>query len=171
MLDCPTADEITSGQVTDHCCTLSGEVLRRLGVGNRLVTLEAHVRRFPADVSRGVFYGLGDVLDVLRNQPVNIWAIRPGTVFLEREPVLIIEGPAECLAPLRPAITGVLTFASSLVTRAYQIVQAAAGKPVTFLARARYIPHTYVSTLSAHMWPEWRLTPHRRPLTYYLTWN
>src|SRR5438445_731787 len=132
MLQCPSENEIATGLVTDHCCTLSREVLQRLGIADRIVTLEAHVRCFPTEVKKGVYYGLGDVLSVLQPHAVELWSMRPGSVFFEREPVLVLEGKAADLATIRPAITGALTYGSSLVTRATEIVSAAAGRTVHF---------------------------------------
>jgi nicotinate phosphoribosyltransferase len=140
MLQCPSVEEIISGNVTDHCCTLSVEVLRRLGIANRTVTLEAHVRRFPPDISHGLFYGLGDVLEVLGGRSVTLWSMRPGSVFFEREPVLIAEGPAEALATIRPAITGALTFGTSLLSRANEIVRIAEGRQVHFFGSRKLHP-------------------------------
>jgi nicotinate phosphoribosyltransferase len=140
MLDSPSAGEIVAGGVTDHCCTLSLDVLRNLGLGRRVVTLEAHARRFPAGVDRGIFYGLRDVLAILGERPVRVWSLEPGSNFYAGEPVLVIEGHAEDLALVRPALTGVLTFASSFVSRAAEFVRAAAGKPVFFFGLRKLHP-------------------------------
>lgn len=140
MLDSPSVEEIIAGDVTDHCCTLSLEVLRNLGLGQRIVTLEAHVRRFPPGVERGIFYGLRDALAILGDRPVKVWSLEPGSVFHVGEPVLVIEGAAEDVAIVRPALTGVLTFGSSIVSRAEEFVRAAAGKPVFFFGLRKLHP-------------------------------
>jgi nicotinate phosphoribosyltransferase len=140
MLQCPSENEIATGLVTDHCCTLSREVLQRLGIADRIVTLEAHVRCFPTEITKGVYYGLGDVLSALQHHDVELWSMRPGSVFFEREPVLVLEGKAADLATIRPAITGVLTYGSSLVTRANEIVSAAGGRDVHFFGSRKLHP-------------------------------
>jgi nicotinate phosphoribosyltransferase len=140
MLNCPTEDEIVRGLVTDHCCTLSLEVLRRLGIADRIVTLEAHVRRFPPGISRGIYYGIDDVIKMVQGRDVKVWSMAPGSFFFEREPVLILEGSAEILATIRPSVTGALTFGSSIVTRANDFVRIAKDKPVFFFGLRKLHP-------------------------------
>jgi nicotinate phosphoribosyltransferase len=140
MLESPSADDIASGGVTDHCCTLSLQVLRRLGIERRNVTLEAHVRKFPVGIERGIFFGLHDVMAILGKRPVRVWSLPQGSFFQAGDPVVVIEGPAEDLAIVRPALTGVLTFGSSIVSRANRFVAAAAGKPVLFFGLRKVHP-------------------------------
>jgi nicotinate phosphoribosyltransferase len=140
MLKCLTPDEVVSGRVTDHCSALSLAALETLGAANRRVTLEAHVRRFPPGVTAGLIYGLADVMEMLAGCEVSVRAMNLGAPFYEGEPVLAISGTARDLSLIRPAITGVLTFGTSLVTRAAEFKAAAATKPVFFFGSRKLHP-------------------------------
>jgi nicotinate phosphoribosyltransferase len=140
MLTSLAKDEVVSGRVTDHCSALSLAALEALGIADRSVTLEAHVRRFPAGVSTGFVYGLADVMEMLAGRDVDVRAMNQGERFHEGEPVLAITGAARDLALIRPAITGALTFGTSLVTRAAEFKAAAGSTPVYFFGSRKLHP-------------------------------
>ena len=162
MLETPTPAEIISGSVTDHCCTLSLNVLRALQIGERIVTLEAHVRSFPPETREGICYGIGDVLKILHGTNIQAWAIEPGACFFEHEPVLVLEGRADELALIRPSITGILAFSTSFVTRARNFVKAAGDKPIFFFGQRKlhpahvrqYIECAYVAGMEINTTPQ-----------------
>lgn len=139
MFDVPSLDEIRSGTVTDHCSRLSLEVLRRLGREDTVVTLEASVRSFPAGVSKALFYGLFDALDLL-HKDIECWALDQGDWFHENEPVLILRGRARDLTLIRPPLIGLLAFNTSIVTRAADFIAAAHEIPVYFFGARRLHP-------------------------------
>jgi len=140
MLRTPTVEEIVAGGVTDHCGTLGLEVLKRLSLEDRTVTLEAHVRRFPPGLTGAIYCGVNDVMEIVGGGPVEVWSMPSGSVFHEREPVLVLKGTAKELVLIRPTITGILAFASSLVTRATDFVRAADGRPVFFFGSRKLHP-------------------------------
>lgn len=164
MLITPTAEEIVAGVVTDHCAPLSLEVLEELGYADRKVTLEAHVRRFPTGVMRGVLCGVEDVLRIIGDRHIEVVALPSCSFFYEREPVLFLTGSARDVAVIRPAITGALTFASSVVTRTAEFIEAARDIPVYFFGSRKlhpahvlqYLECAYLGGMEVNASPLWR---------------
>ena len=140
MLTTPTPKEIAAFSVSDHCNSLSQLTLERLGLASTPIRVEASVRQFPTGLREAFFFGQEDVRDIVTRTEVRMECLPDGAVFRENEPVLALIGPAGQIALLRTALTGVLTFYSSLITRMTDFVVAARPRPVHFFGLRKIHP-------------------------------
>jgi nicotinate phosphoribosyltransferase len=130
-------DDILSGRTTDVYFQRTVEVLKNAGLSDVKVRAEFHVSSLPRDYKWAVFTGLKEVIEVLRDRRVTLYAMPEGTVFYENEPVMVIEGPYLEFAVLETAILGILRHYSSISTKAARIKKLVGDKTCLFFgARA-----------------------------------
>jgi nicotinate phosphoribosyltransferase len=152
MLETPSVDQILRLEVSDHCNLLSVSTLNALGIQNSLVSVEATVRRFPGDAASGIFFGMEDVAQIIKDHSVTAWALPDGARFREDEPVLQLVGTASSIAMLRTPLTGVVTFYSSLVTKMVAYVEAALPRKIHFFGLRKIHPsHALQYMLAAYV--------------------
>ena len=79
------------------------------------------------------FAGIGPAFfDYLRSFRFSgdVWAMREGTPFFPHEPILRVTAPLAEAQLLETALLAILNFETTIASKAYRIVQAAAGHPV-----------------------------------------
>ncbi len=129
-----TDEEIKRGETTDIYFLRAEEILRKKGMENLNVVAEVTTSGLPRDWAWGIFCGVEEVAHLLENYPVNVYALREGTIFRPadhrgvRLPVLNIEGPYAKFAILETAMLGLLCQASGVATVAARIRKAAGKK-------------------------------------------
>jgi nicotinate phosphoribosyltransferase len=132
-----TPSDILSGRTTDVYFQRTVEVLKNAGLSDVKVRAEFHVSSLPREYKWAVFTGLKEVIEVLRDRRVSLYAMPEGTVFYENEPVMVIEGPYLEFAVLETAILGILRHYSSISTKAARIKKLIGDKTCLFFgARA-----------------------------------
>lgn len=125
-----THEEILNGSTADIYFVRTRDVLRQAGLLDTPVTAEVFARK------SGVFAGLDEVMKLLENCDVKVWALREGDTFEPKETIMRIEGPYGAFGLHETALLGMLASSSSWATAARQCVEAAAGKPcLSFGAR------------------------------------
>jgi nicotinate phosphoribosyltransferase len=117
-------DEIRRGLTTDIYFVRTREILDRLGLGKTPVIAEIFPRR------AGVLAGVDEVLHLLRDRAVKIWAVREGEEFAPKEVVIRIEGPYEEFGMFETTILGFLASSSGWATAARAAKRAAEAKTV-----------------------------------------
>ena len=130
-------EEIKAGRVTDVYFERAKEILNAKSQ-DASVAFEALVKRMELD-GWGIFCGLDSVLDLLEGLPIDLWALPEGSMFYEREPVLLIRGQYRELSTYQTAIMGFICQTSGVASSAARSVISAAGRPVySFGARGMH---------------------------------
>lgn len=124
-------EDILNGVVTDIYFTRTVKILRAKGIRKK-VRMEFHVHKLPKGYEWAVFAGLEEVLYVLKDKPVTVYAMPEGTLFKAGEPLMIIEGYYDDFAVYETALLGILRHYSSIASKAARIKKLAGNKRVLF---------------------------------------
>jgi len=135
MFEMPSEDDIRSGRTTDVYFLRTEKVLEQKGV-NPFVVAEVT----SSSTNLNVFAGLHDALELLEGLPIDVYAMREGTVFYPREPVLYIVGRYLSFARYENPLLGFLCHASGIASRAASVKLAAGDKPVISFGTRRVHP-------------------------------
>lgn len=125
-------EEIIAGSITDIYFRRTRKILEAKGKCDTMVRAEFHSYSLPKGYEWAVFAGLEEALAILEGRNVDVYAMREGTIFLPREPLMVIEGPYCEFVELETAILGVLRHETSIATKAARIRLAAGDKTVLF---------------------------------------
>lgn len=137
MFHVASPQDISLGRTADVYFLRTVEVLKNAGLSDVRVRAEFHVASLPRGYKWALFTGLKEVLELLKNRKVTVYALPEGTAFYENEPVMVIEGPYLEFAILETAILGILRHYSSISTKAARIKKLAGDKTCLFFgARA-----------------------------------
>jgi len=135
MFEMPSEDDIKAGRTTDVYFIRTERVLEEKGVNPSVV---AEVTSSSTNLN--VFAGLHDALKLLEGLPIDVYAMREGTIFYPREPVLYIVGKYLSFARYENPLLGFLCHASGIASRAASIKLAAGDKPVISFGTRRVHP-------------------------------
>ncbi len=139
MLRTATEEEIRQGKVTDIYFERSEKILKAKKINNT-VKAELSVRKFPGDIPWAVFSGLSDVVDLLKDKPLDIEAVPEGTVISPNLPIMTIGGKYLDFGIFETTILGLICQASGIATQAARIVRAAEGRTVLAFGSRRMHP-------------------------------
>ena len=120
-----------SGIVTDIYFVRTKKILEAKKLRKK-IRMEYHVVKLPRGFEWAVFAGLEEVLYVLRDKPVTVYAMPEGTLFKAGEPLMIIEGYLDDIVLYETAILGILRHYTSIATKAARIKKLAGDKKVLF---------------------------------------
>ena len=119
-----THDEIKSGATTDIYFINTRDVLRSANLLDTPVTAEIFTR------TTGIFAGLSEVLELLKDAPVKIEALPEGEYFSPKEVVMRIRGAYGAFGYHETNLLGILSSSCAWATAARECVEAAEGKAV-----------------------------------------
>ncbi len=119
-----THDEIKAGATTDIYFINTRDVLASVNMLDTPVTAEIFTR------TTGMFAGLAEVLELLKDAPVTIEALPEGEYFSPKEVVMRIRGPYGAFGIHETNLLGILSSSCAWATAARECVEAADGKPV-----------------------------------------
>ncbi|ASJ05229.1 nicotinate phosphoribosyltransferase [Thermococcus barossii] len=122
-------DDIKAGKTTDVYFIRTRKILVEKGI-HRKVLADVTTTGLPKGWKWGVLAGIEEVAKLLEGLPVNVYAMREGTIFHPYEPVLQIEGYYEEFGVYETALLGMLSQASGVATAALRVKIAANFKPV-----------------------------------------
>jgi len=122
-------DDIKAGKTTDVYFIRTKKILTEKGI-HRKVFADVTTTSLPKGWKWGVLAGIEEVAKLLEGLPVNVYAMREGTIFHPYEPVLQIEGYYEEFGIYETALLGTLSQASGIATAALRVKIAANFKPV-----------------------------------------
>lgn len=125
-------EEVKAGRVTDIYFIRTREIIEAEGLGDVTVRMEAHVYGLPKGYEWAVFAGLEEVVYLLEGKPVTLYSMPEGTVFRDREPLMILEGKYKDLAVLETPLLGVVRHYTSIATKAARVKKLAGDKQVIF---------------------------------------
>ncbi len=117
-------DEIKSGATTDIYFINTRDVLSSVNMLDTEVTAEIFTR------TTGMFAGLAEVLELLKDAPVKIEALKEGEYFSPKEVVMRIRGPYGAFGFHETNLLGILSSSCAWATAARECVEAAGEKPV-----------------------------------------
>lgn len=119
-----THEEIKDGYTTDVYFVKTREILTKMGKGETKVVAEIFARK------SGMFAGIGEVHNLLKDKNIKAYALPEGAVFHEKEVVLRIEGSYNDFGMYETVLLGMLASSSGWASAAAEIVEAAEGRPV-----------------------------------------
>ena len=122
-------EDIKAGKTTDVYFIRTRKILTEKGI-HKKVFADVTTTSVPHGWKWGVLAGIEEVAKLLQGLPVNVYAMREGTIFHPYEPVLQIEGYYEEFGVYETALLGMLSQASGIATAALRIKIAANFKPV-----------------------------------------
>ncbi len=136
-----TADpqDIINGKITDVYFERTLKILKAKGI-NPLVRAEFIAKDLPQGWPWGVFAGLEEVIELVKNLPVKLRAMKEGTVFYPYEPVMEIEGRYQDFCVYETAILGLICQASGIATKAARFKKLAGDRLVISFGARRMHP-------------------------------
>ena len=117
-------DEIMAGCTTDVYFVKTRDLLRENGSLDTPVVAEIFSKE------AGIFAGLQEVLALLKDKGVKVYALEEGMPFSPKEVVCRIHGPYGAFGMYETVILGFLASSSGWATASRECVRAANGKPV-----------------------------------------
>jgi len=109
--------DILEGKITDVYFQRTLDILKKKDV-NPWVKAEFVAKNLPDKWSWAVLAGLEEVLQLLKDLPVKVRAMKEGTIFYPNQPVLEIEGYYQDFCVFETAILGLLCQATGIATKA-----------------------------------------------------
>lgn len=116
-------DEILSGLTTDVYFLRTMDILRYMNLDKQVVTAEIFARK------SGVFVGIKEVKNMLKDKDVEVWAIDEGETFEAKETLVRIKGPYNEFGVFETAMLGSLASASGWATASRRVKEACKDKP------------------------------------------
>ncbi|MCR4442276.1 MAG: nicotinate phosphoribosyltransferase [Peptococcaceae bacterium] len=117
-------EEIISGATTDIYFIKTQEILAQRGLEETRAVAEIFPRR------EGIMAGVPEVLGLLRDSPVEVWALEEGQAFASKEVIMRISGKYSDFGIYETAVLGILASSSGWATAARKVKEAAGEKRV-----------------------------------------
>lgn len=127
-----THEEIKQGATTDIYFIKTMEILKYMGLENTDVVAEVFPRK------AGIMCGVEEVLNLLKDKNVEIYALSEGERFSPKETVMRIKGPYGEFGIFETALLGILAQSSGWATAARECREAA-GDKVMICFGARHV--------------------------------
>jgi nicotinate phosphoribosyltransferase len=139
MVYLASPEDIRDGKVTDVYFLRTRQILEAEGIDKRVLA-EFVVKSLPGDAPWGVFAGLEECVEFLKQLDVDVWALPEGTIFPANTPVMMIEGSYLEFGIYETAILGMICQASGVATKAARCRKAAGDRPVISFGARRMHP-------------------------------
>ncbi len=127
-------EEIYAGLTTDIYFIRTLDILREMKLDDSVVTAEIFARK------KGIFVGLNEVYEILKNKDIEVWAIEEGSEFDEKETLLRIRGKYSEFAIFESVILGCLASPSGWATAAREIKEACGDSSFTIFGTRHLHP-------------------------------
>jgi len=134
-----SAQEIKSGKTTDIYFERAVQILKKEKIRKK-VSVEIIAKKLPHEENWALFAGLEEALGLLEKIPVDVKALREGSVFYPEEPVMTVTGYYEDFATLETPLLGFLCQASGVATKAARCRLAAQDKMIVSFGTRRMHP-------------------------------
>lgn len=132
-------NEIIEGKITDVYFQRTLQILKTKNV-NPKVRAEFAAKDLPGEWSWAVLAGLKEVIQLLKDLPVKVRAMREGAVFYPNQPVLEIEGYYQDFCVYETAILGLLCQATGIATKSARYKKRAGERLVMSFGARRMHP-------------------------------
>lgn len=126
-------EDIKKGLSTDKYFVWTEKILKEKNVN-------PHVVAEVTASSWGIFTGLNDVLELLEEVPVDLYAMPEGSIFYPHEPVMTLTGRYSDFARFETSILGFICHASGVSTNAFKAKLAAGDKTIFSFGTRRQHP-------------------------------
>jgi len=139
-------EEIKQGKTTDIYFERTKQVLKAKKKDRLNVVAEVTTSSLPENWPWGVLCGIEEVANLFQGYPVNVYAMREGTVFFThdhkgfREPVMFVEGPYGEFCALETPMLGLLCQSTGVATKSARIRLAAKDKQILAFGVRRMHP-------------------------------
>ncbi len=120
-----THEEIAEGMTSDIYFIKTREILQKVGKEHVVVAAEIFARR------PGIFAGIGEVLQLLKDKGLEVWALPEGSPFEAKEVLVRIIGEYSRFGIMETALLGFLASSSGWATAAKAAKDAAEGAAVS----------------------------------------
>ena len=131
--------EIKEGKLTDVYFVRTMQVLKAKKI-DKWVKAEFIAKRFPEDYGWGVFAGIEETAELLKDLRVSVRAMKEGTIFRAFEPVMEIEGRYTDFGLYETSLLGLICQASGVATKAARCKKAAGDRRVISFGARRIHP-------------------------------
>ncbi len=116
-------DEILKGCTTDIYFVRTMDILDSMNIANKVVTAEIFPRK------SGVFAGINEAFNILKEKDLEIWALQEGDSFKGKDTVMRIIGPYKEFGVFETVILGILASSCGWATAAKECRDACGDKP------------------------------------------
>ncbi len=116
-------NEILEGTTTDIYFVRTMDILNHMNIADKVVTAEIFPRK------SGIFVGIQEVFNILKEKNIEMWALPEGTEFKSKETVMRIIGPYNEFGVFETVILGVLASSCGWATAARECKEACGDKP------------------------------------------
>lgn len=122
LLHSATHEDILLGLTTDIYFFTTMDVLGSMNMAGKEVIAEIFARK------PGIFVGIEEVRNILKDNGVEMWALEEGMEFQSKETLVRIKGPYENFAIFESVILGCLASPSGWATAAREVKEACGDK-------------------------------------------
>lgn len=127
MFHVASDEQIKRGDTTDVYFRRTKRILKEKGIDARVVA-EITVSSLPEGYNWGVLAGVEEAARLLEGYEIDVYAMPEGSLFREREPVMVIEGWYSEFCELETPLLGFLCQASGIATKAARFRKLAKDK-------------------------------------------
>lgn len=114
--------DILSGITTDVYFLRTLDILKHMGIADKVVTAEIFARK------NGVFVGIKEVKNILKDKNIEMWSLKEGDTFEPKETLVRIKGSYKEFAIFESVILGCLASASGWATASREVKEACGDK-------------------------------------------
>ncbi len=132
-------EEILEGKTTDVYFERALKILKEKKL-NPYVVAEISTKSLPKNWEYGIFAGLEEAINLLKNLKVDVWAMEEGEIFYPEEPVMIVEGNYQDFIIYETALLGLLCQASGIATISSRFKRKAKDKTIISFGARRMHP-------------------------------
>jgi len=134
-----TWKQVKEGLVSDIYFDRTKKILEAKGIDSS-VRVEFMAHKLPSDWNWAVFAGLEECIEILKDLPVEVRAMKEGTIFSTQQPVMEISGKYLDFGKHETALLGLICQASGIATMAARCKKAAGKKEVVSFGARRMHP-------------------------------
>ena len=127
-------EEIRNGLTTDIYFIRTLDILKEMRLDDTIVTAEIFARK------EGVFAGINEVLDIMKDKEIELWAIEEGSSFKVKETLVRIRGKYREFAIFESIILGCLASPSGWATAAAEVKEACGDSSFTIFGTRHLHP-------------------------------
>jgi nicotinate phosphoribosyltransferase len=132
-------EEIKEGKITDVYFSRTIEILKAKKI-DKWVRAEFIAKNFPDEWSWGIFAGIEESVEILKELKVSVRAMKEGTVFKPYQPVLELEGMYTDFGVYETALLGLICQASGIATKAARCKKLAGDRKIISFGARRMHP-------------------------------
>jgi nicotinate phosphoribosyltransferase len=134
-----TWEQVKEGLISDIYFDRTKKILEAKGIDLH-VSVEFMAHKLPSDWNWAVFAGLDECTEILKDLPVEVRAMKEGTIFNTQQPVMEISGKYLDFGKHETALLGLICQASGIATMAARCKKAAGKKEVISFGARRMHP-------------------------------